>query len=139
MQELDQYSITDAVLEQMSSTPNPRLKQVMESVVRHIHEICREVDLQPSGLFMAMEFLKDVGLKCTPQRQEFMVLSAVLGLESVVNLLEDVRTSERGTPTSIFGPFYLTDSPPMKLGDSLAANTKAPLIGLYGTVKDSSG
>jgi protocatechuate 3,4-dioxygenase beta subunit len=139
MQELDQHSITDAVLEQMSATPNPRLKQVMESVVRHIHEICREVDLQPSELFMAMEFLKDIGQKCTPQRQEFMVLSAVLGLESVVNMLEDVRTSARGTPTSIFGPFYLTDSPLMKLGDSLAANTKAPLIGLYGTVKDSSG
>ena len=139
MQELNQYSITDAVVEQMSSTPNPRLKQIMESVVRHIHEICREVDLQPSELFTAMEFLKDVGQISTPQRHEFMVLSAVLGLESVVNILEDVRTGERGTPTSIFGPFYLTESPLMKLGDSLAANAEAPLVALYGTVTDSSG
>jgi hydroxyquinol 1,2-dioxygenase len=139
MQELDQNSITDAVIEQMSSTPNPRLKQVMESVVRHLHEICREVDLQPAELFMAMEFLKDVGQKCTPERQEFMVLSAVLGLESVVNILEDVRTKERGTRTSIFGPFYLTDSAPMKSGESLAANAKSGLVGLYGTVTDASG
>src|SRR5438105_8193394 len=102
MPELDQNSVTDAVIEQMSSTPNPRLKQIMESVVRHTHEICREVDLTPQELFMAMEFLKDVGQKCSPQRQEFMVLAAVMGWETVVNALEDVRTKERGTRTSIF-------------------------------------
>jgi catechol 1,2-dioxygenase/hydroxyquinol 1,2-dioxygenase len=139
MQEVDQHSITEAVLEQMSSTPNPRLKEVMAAVVRHLHEICREVDLRPSELFMAMEFLKDVGQISTPQRQEFMVLSAVLGLDTVVNILDDARTGERGTPTSIFGPFYVADSPLMKLGDTLAAHAKKGLVGLYGTVRDSSG
>jgi len=139
MQELDQFSVTDAVIEQMSSTPDPRLKQIMESVVRHTHEIIRECNLTPPELFMAMEFLKDVGQKCTPKRQEFMVLSAVMGWETVVNALEDVRTKERGTPTSIFGPFYVGGSPAMKLGDSLAADAKGPIVALYGSVKDSSG
>jgi hydroxyquinol 1,2-dioxygenase len=139
MQELDQHSITDAVLEQMSSTKDRRLKEVMDVVVRHIHEIAREVDLQPSELFAAMQFLTEVGQKCTPQRQEFLILSAVLGLESVVNILDDVRTRERGTRTSIFGPFYLSDAPLLELGQSLSAHEKGKQIALYGTVSDASG
>jgi protocatechuate 3,4-dioxygenase beta subunit len=139
MRELDQHSITDAVVEQMASTKNERLKQIMEVVVRHVHEIAREVDLRPSELFAAMQFLTEVGQKCTPQRQEFILLSEVLGLETVVNTLDDVRTAERGTRTSILGPFYVSNPPPMKLGQSLAPHEKQDLIGLYGTVRDSSG
>jgi hydroxyquinol 1,2-dioxygenase len=139
MKELDQHSLTDAVLEQMSSTRDQRLKEVMEVVVRHVHEIAREVDLRPSELFAAMQFLTQVGQKCTPQRQEFLLLSEVLGLESVVNILDDVRTVERGTRTSILGPFYVSDPPPMALGQSLVPRDKDVQIGLYGTVRDSSG
>lgn len=139
MQELDQHSITDAVVEQMSSTSDRRLKEIMEVVVRHLHEIAREVDLKPSELFAAMQFLTAVGQKCTPQRQEFMLLSEVLGLETVVNSLDDVRTAERGTRTSILGPFYVSDPPPMELGQSLSPHEKDDQIGVYGTVRDSSG
>jgi hydroxyquinol 1,2-dioxygenase len=139
MQELDQHSITDAVLEQMSSTKDQRLKQVMDVVVRHLHEIAREVDLRPSELFAALQFLTEVGQKCTPQRQEFMLLSEVLGLESTVNILDDVRTVERGTRTSILGPFYVSEPPPMELGRSLSPHENNDQIGLYGTVRDSSG
>src|SRR5688572_18751074 len=119
MQELAQYAITDAVVAQMSSTPNPRLKQVMEIVIRHVHEIMREADLTPDELFKGVQFLTEVGQKCTPNRQEFMILTAVLGVESVVNVLNDVRTAERGTRTSIFGPFYVGESPHKKNGDTL--------------------
>jgi protocatechuate 3,4-dioxygenase beta subunit len=111
----------------------------MEVVVRHVHEIAREVDLRPSELFAAMQFLTEVGQKCTPQRQEFMLLSEVLGLESVVNILDDLRTAERGTRTSILGPFYVSDPPLMELGQSLSPHEKDDQIGLYGMVKDSSG
>jgi protocatechuate 3,4-dioxygenase beta subunit len=111
----------------------------MEVVVRHVHEIAREVDLQPAELFAAMQFLTDVGQKCTPQRQEFLILSAVIGLESVVNILDDVRTAERGTRTSIFGPFYLSNAPQMELGQSLSSGTTDKQIALYGTVRDASG
>jgi protocatechuate 3,4-dioxygenase beta subunit len=138
MQELDQYSITDAVLEQMSSTKDPRLKHVMEVVIRHLHEIIREADIRPSELFAATQFLTQAGQISTPQRQEFLVLTAILGLESVVNILEDARGGERATPTSIFGPFYVADAPPMKLGESLS-HGKGTQIALYGTVRDSSG
>ena len=142
MQELDQYSVTEAVLEQMSSTPNPRLKAVMEIVIRHVHEILREADLTPDELFKGIQFLTEVGQKCTPNRQEFMILSAVTGVESVVNVLNDLRTAERGTRTSIFGPFYVGESPHMKNGDTLipaSARKGTRQITLYGRVTDSSG
>jgi catechol 1,2-dioxygenase/hydroxyquinol 1,2-dioxygenase len=139
MQELDQHSITDVTLDQMSSTKDQRLKEIMEVVVRHLHEIAREVDLRPSELFAALQFLTEVGQKCTLQRQEFMILSAVLGLETAVNILDDLRTEERGTRTSIFGPFYIIDPPPREWGQLLCPNAKGKPIVLYGTVKDSSG
>ena len=139
MKELDQHSITDVALDQMSSTKDLRLKQIMEVVVRHLHEIAREVDLRPSELLEAMQFLTEVGQKCTSQRQEFMILSAVLGLETAVNILEDLRTGESGTRTSIFGPFYVADPPAMELGQLLCPNAKGTQIGLYGIVRDSIG
>jgi protocatechuate 3,4-dioxygenase beta subunit len=141
MQELDQHSITDAVVEQMSTTRNPRLKAVMEVVIRHVHEILREADITPAELFTGIQFLTDVGQKCTPTRQEFMILSAVLGVESVVNVLDDVRTPDRGTRTSIFGPFYLDESPLLKNGDSLlsVAHDNTQQIALYGRVTDAEG
>ena len=139
MQELDQHSITDVTVEQMSTTPDRRLKEILEVVVRHLHEIAREVDLRPSELFAAVDFLTAVGQKCTPQRQEFMILSAVLGLETVVNLMDDLRTEERGTRTSIRGPFYVSDPPPMELGQILCPHETGSQIALYGTVRNSSG
>src|ERR1041385_4944605 len=119
MQELDQHSITEMTLEQMSTTPDPRLKEILKVVVRHLHEIAREGDLRPSELVAAVDFRTAVGQKVTPQRQEFMILSAVLGLETVVNLMDDLRVEERGTRTSIRGPFYVSDAPPMELGQML--------------------
>ena len=139
MQELDQHSITDVALDQMSNTQDRRLKEIMDVVVRHLHEIAREVDLRPSELFAAVDFLTAVGQKCTSQRQEFMILAAVLGLETVVNIVDDLRTEERGTRTSIRGPFYVSDPPRMALGQLLCPNAKGTEIALYGTVRDSSG
>jgi hydroxyquinol 1,2-dioxygenase len=142
MQELDQYSITDAVLDQMASTPNPRVKRVMEIVIRHVHEIMTEADLTPDELFKGVQFLTECGMKCTPTRNEFMILTAVLGIESVANILNDVRTPERGTRTSIFGPFYVGESPVKTNGDTLISaegRKDTRQIALYGRVTDASG
>jgi protocatechuate 3,4-dioxygenase beta subunit len=139
MRVIDEKTITDAALEQMDSTPNPRLKQIMEAAVRHLHAFAREVDLKPEEWLKGISFLTAVGQKCTNFRQEFILLSDTLGLSSLVNSMHDRRATEAGTKSSLLGPFYRQGSTPRKLGDSIVSNSKAPEIAIYGQVKDSAG
>ena len=117
MRVIDENTVTDAVLEQMSSTADPRLKEVMAALVRHLHGFAREVDLKPEEWLAAIAFLTAVGQKCTPHRQEFILLSDTLGLSTVVNALHDKRMAEAATKSSILGPYYRQNSPVFKLGD----------------------
>lgn len=113
MRVIDENTITDAALDQMSSTPNPRLREIMSSLVRHLHAFTREVDLTPEEWLEAIRFLTAVGQKCTAHRQEFILLSDTLGLSSLVNALHDKRGAEPATKSSLLGPFYRQDAPLM--------------------------
>src|SRR5438105_4606533 len=119
MRAIDENTITDAALEQMDSTPNPRLKQIMAILVKHLHAFAREADLTPQEWLDGIAFLTAVGQKCTAYRQEFILLSDTLGFSSLINALHDKRATEAGTKTSLLGPFYRQDSPTMKLGDTI--------------------
>lgn len=139
MRDLTITSITDAVLAQMGQTPDPRLKQVMGSLVHHMHDFAREVNLTPDEWLKAIGFLTGVGQTCTPTRQEFILLSDILGFSALVNLLHDKTAVEIGTESSLLGPFYQQDAPALALGDSIAARSAGPELLLYGQVTDRSG
>ena len=135
MRAIDEHTITEAALEQMASTPNPRLKEIMAVLTRHLHEFAREVDLTPEEWLEGIKFLTAVGQKCTAYRQEFILLSDTLGLSSLVNALHDRRATEAGTKSSLVGPFYRQDSPHMKLGDTIVTKpTNGLEVCLYGRV-----
>ena len=138
MRAIDHNTITDAALEQMSGTTDPRLKEIMESLVRHLHEFAREVDLTPAEWLEGVKFLTAVGQKCTPFRQEFILLSDTLGVSSLVNALHDRRATEDGTKTSLLGPFYRQGSPEMELGDCIVQNPRHQVV-IYGKVTDIDG
>jgi protocatechuate 3,4-dioxygenase beta subunit len=139
MRAINENTITDAAIEQMSSTPNPRLKQIMESLVRHLHDFAREVDLTPEEWLEVIRFLTAVGQKCTAHRQEFILLSDTLGLSSLVNALHDKRATEAGTKSSLLGPFYRQDAPMMELGESIISQSEGSEVVFYGRVTDSTG
>jgi len=139
MKAIDHNTITDVALDQMSTTADPRLRRIMESLVRHLHDFAREVDLTPAEWIKGIEFLTAVGKKCTPARQEFILLSDTLGMSSLVNALHDRRALEAGTKTSLLGPFYRNDSPDRKLGDSITEDTRGKEIVLFGTVSNAAG
>ena len=139
MRPIDERTITEAVLEQMASTEDPRLKQIMAALVQRLHEFVRDVDLTPEEWLEAIRFLTAVGHKCTEYRQEFILLSDVLGVSSLVNALHDRRAMDSGTQSSLLGPFYRQDSPLLELGQSIASKSTAPQIVLYGRVLDSAG
>ncbi|HJT90140.1 MAG TPA: dioxygenase [Bryobacteraceae bacterium] len=139
MRVINEQTITEAALEQMSTTTDPRLKEIMESLVRHLHAFAREVDLKPEEWINGIKFLTAVGQTCTEFRQEFVLLSDTLGLSSLVNSLHDKRATEASTKSSLLGPFYRGDSPKKELGDSIAGKGKGMEVGIYGRVVDAEG
>ena len=140
MQELTPETITDAVLDQMSTTPDPRMKEVMASAVRHLHAFAREVNLTPAEWIKGIAFMTAVGKICTPARQEFILLSDTLGLSALVNGLHNSTAMEEGTHTSLLGPFYREASPTLAAGSQIAKTVKpgSELV-LYGRVTDVNG
>jgi protocatechuate 3,4-dioxygenase beta subunit len=139
MRVIDENTITDAALEQMSSTPDPRFKEIFSALVRHLHAFAREVDLTPEEWLEGIRFLTAVGQKCTEHRQEFILLSDTLGLSSLVNALHDRRGTEPATKSSLLGPFYRQDAPAMKLGSSIVSQGSGSEVVIYGHVRDAAG
>jgi protocatechuate 3,4-dioxygenase beta subunit len=140
MRAIDEITITDAALEQMSTTPDARLKEIMSALVKHLHAFAREVDLTPEEWLEGIKFLTAVGQKCTPFRQEFILLSDTLGMSSLINALHDKRALEDGTKSSLLGPFYRQDAPDLELGESISRRgAKGTEICLYGTVRNAAG
>src|SRR3984893_14525407 len=140
MQELTPETITDAVLDQMATTPDPRMREVMASAVRHLHAFANEVNLTPAEWIKGIEFMTAVGKTCTPARQECILLSDTLGLSALVNGLHDTTAMEQGTHTSLLGPFYREASPKLAAGSQIAGTVKpGSECALYGRVTDVNG
>jgi hydroxyquinol 1,2-dioxygenase len=132
-------SVTEAVLEQLQATGDERLKVLMECAVRHLHEFAREVNLTPAEWLKAIEFLTRVGKTCSSTRQEFILLSDVMGLSTLVNTLHDATAVEKGTSTSLLGPFFREDAPDLLLGEQISRRDKSQQILLWGTVRTAAG
>src|SRR5829696_822796 len=140
MRELTPETITDAVLDQMATTPDPRLKTIMAAAVKHLHAFAREVNLTPAEWIKGIEFMTAAGKMCSPERQEFILLSDTLGLSALVNGLHDATALEQATNTSLLGPFYREATPTLAAGSSIAKNPKPESeCVLYGRVTDVAG
>jgi hydroxyquinol 1,2-dioxygenase len=140
MRELTPDTITDAVLDQMATTPDARMREVMASAVKHLHAFARDVNLTPAEWIKGIEFLTAVGKMCTPERQEFVLLSDTLGLSALVNGLHDRTAVEEGTHTSLLGPFYRESTPKLPPGSQIAKTVKpGSECALYGRVTDVNG
>jgi protocatechuate 3,4-dioxygenase beta subunit len=139
MQDLDEHSVTDAALAQMAATSDPRLKEIADAAVRHLHAFVREVNLTPAEWITGIQFLTEIGHACTSVRQEFILLSDVLGVSALVNALHDRKARELGTQSSLLGPFYREDAPTLPLGACIVRNPTAPEIVMYGQVVDNDG
>lgn len=119
MPEFDEKSITGAVLERLSECNDPRFKQVMTSLVTHLHDFVRDVRLTESEWMSAIRFLTEAGQACTDKRQELILLSDTLGLSVLVITLN--HPSNQGSADStVMGPFYWAGAPERAAGSNLA-------------------
>jgi hydroxyquinol 1,2-dioxygenase len=126
----------DAVLESFADTPDPRLHEVMEAVTRHLHALARELRPTLAEWEQAIGFLTSVGQMSDETRQEFVLLSDVLGASMLV---ETMNEDERGTEGTVLGPFHMTESPRRELGDSIDMVGEGTPCVVSGTVADLDG
>jgi hydroxyquinol 1,2-dioxygenase len=139
MRNLDQNTITDSALERIAQCDNPRLKEVMTSLIRHVHDFAREVNLTPDEWMAGIEFLTAVGHITDDKRQEFILLSDTLGLSALVDILASRGNSEKSTESSLLGPFFREGAPEMKAGDSIARGIEGEPLLLHGRVTSIDG
>ena len=131
--------ITDEVLRRFEATPDARLRQLMLSLVRHLHAFVKEVELTEAEWFAAIQFLTDAGHMCDDKRQEFILLSDTLGVSMVVDLINH-RKPEGATESTVFGPFHRDGAPELPPGGNIAPRdtTGTPTV-ISGRVLDLNG
>jgi protocatechuate 3,4-dioxygenase beta subunit len=110
--------ITAEVLRRFDGTEDPRLKQIMQSLVKHVHAFLKEVQLQESEWWKGIEFLTQTGQMCDDRRQEFILLSDTLGVSMVTDLISN-RKPVGATESTVFGPFHRSGAPEKQYGDSI--------------------
>ena len=130
--------ITASVIESFSQTEDPRLKAIMSSLVKHLHAFAQDVKLTEAEWFRGIEFLTAVGQKCTNKRQEFILLSDVLGLSMMTVAMNNDRPAGC-TESTVFGPFYVDDAPHYENGDDVSNGASGQACLVHGTVKNSDG
>lgn len=138
MHNLDEQSITEAVNARLGESIDPRLKEIMTSLVRHLHAFARDVSLTEEEWFAGIRFLTDVGHMCTDTRQEFILLSDTLGLSMLVTA-QNNRKPPGCTEATVFGPFHVENSPVHALGDDIANGAPGAPCFVRGMVRDVDG
>jgi catechol 1,2-dioxygenase len=130
--------ITAEVLRRVEGTPDPRLRQIMSSLVRHLHAFVKDVELTEAEWFAGIQFLTATGQKCTDIRQEFILLSDTLGVSMVVDLINH-RKPEGATESTVFGPFHRDGAPEMGEGGNIAPTDAGVPTVIRGRVLDLEG
>jgi len=138
MRNLNQHTITQAVLDRIHPDTNPRLKVVLTSLVNHLHDFAREVALTEDELMQAIQYLTAVGQKCDDKRQEFILLSDVLGLSMLTVALNNDKPAGC-TEATVFGPFYVENEPEIALGGDAANGAPGEPCWVEGQIKGPTG
>lgn len=138
MQPIDEHSITDDVVARFADTPSPRIRGISEAVVRHLHALVREVRPTQEEWAAAIELLTRTGQKCSDTRQEFILLSDILGVSMLVDVINHPGAGAT-TETTVLGPFYVASAPELPLGSSVVTKAIGEALFVEGTVRDPEG
>ena len=139
MRDFNERNATEAVLAQMAGCPDPRLRTVMASIVRHLHEVVQETEPTEAEWLAAIEFLTAVGKRADARRQEFIILSDVLGVSALVDAIAH-RGGPGVTESTVLGPFHLEGaSPDLPHGAAICGKHGGEPTVVTGRVLDSTG
>jgi protocatechuate 3,4-dioxygenase beta subunit len=131
--------VTTQTLRSLEQCDDPRLLEIVSALVRHLHAFVREVRLTPDEWMTGIDFLTRTGQKCDAIRQEFILLSDVLGVSMTVDDVAHAEVPPNATESSALGPFYTDDAPEIAQGETIARSGKGESVLVRGRVLDVRG
>lgn len=136
--DFSEESATAAAIASFDDCRDARLKAVLAGVVRHLHGFIREIEPTEHEWNRAIEFLAETGRLSDGRRQEFILLSDVLGASMLVDAVNNRKTPD-ATESTVLGPFHVDDSPTRDLGADIALTGDTPRCVVRGTVRSVDG
>lgn len=133
-----EQELVDRVVASFDRSVDPRLKKLMQSLTRHLHAFIREVRLTEEEWDAAIAFLTKTGHITDDMRQEFVLLSDVLGA-SMQTIAVNNQAYKAATEATVFGPFFIEDAPEIPIGGDIAGSATGQPCWVEGTVKDTEG
>lgn len=138
MRDFNEFTSTAAVLERNVNCRDERLAHIMTSLVTHLHAMIREVEPTFDEWAFVIDFLTRTGQICDDKRQEFILLSDTLGVSMLVDAINHRRNSA-ATPSTVLGPFHVSDAPHLQMGDSISRDGQGEPLFMSGRVLDEAG
>jgi hydroxyquinol 1,2-dioxygenase len=139
MKTLTEDGVTRSALSRMAACPNPRLKEIVRALTRHLHEFAREVELTPEEWLAGIQFLTDAGHITDKKRQEFILLSDTLGLSAMVDLMANRDGESGATESSLLGPFFRQGAPTLPMDADISNGAAGERMVMEGRVVNAEG
>ncbi len=133
-------NITSAVTKSLGDEISPRNREIMTAALRHIHDFCKEVDISYAEWLEAMEWMRRAGDISDDARNEFILISDILGIEVLVDML-DKKPTHGETVTTVLGPFYRENPPVLPHGASIVQKDfeGQQTVTVRGHIRDTDG
>jgi catechol 1,2-dioxygenase len=136
----NQADLTRAVLAEVERTPDPRLRRLLASAVRHLHDFVRETELTEAEFRQICGLIAKAGQLTTPSHNEVVLAAGSLGVSALVCLLNNGEGGRRETTANLMGPFWRMGSPPTESGGSIVrSTTPGEPVFVTAWIRDESG
>ena len=138
MRNFDETSITEAALARLDEAGSPRARAISAALLRHLHDFVREIEPTHAEWAAAIDFLTRTGQMCSDTRQEFILLSDVLGVSMLVDAINHRRPGG-ATETTVLGPFFVQAAPDCAQGADISAGAAGESLLVEGSVRGVDG
>jgi len=135
-----QEDVTPVVVEAFKNTSDPRLREILAALVKHLHAFARDVHLTEEEFEKAVGFITALGQKTTATHNETVLMSGSLGFSTLICLLNNGNNGQTETTANLLGPFWRLNSPRTENGGSIVRSpTPGPVMFVNCTVRDQKG
>ena len=136
MRSVTTENITEVFAGYFAKDSDPRVKEILSSLAKHMHQFAREVNLTHDEWRAGLKSLEWAGNITTPERNEFVLLSDVMGTSSLVDML---HSTPEATSSSVLGPFHVSNPPPLAVGGDMKRDYEGEILVVEGHVRDTDG
>lgn len=128
----------DVVISKIGATTDPRLAEVMSAITRHLHAAVKEIEPTQEEWLEAIKFLTATGQKCDDWRQEYILLSDVLGVSMLVDAINN-RKPTGASESTVLGPFHVPEVPELLMGANICLDGKGEPMLIKGRILNTDG